>query len=383
MISNVIDGSLKDSLLTEEPKENKKELLNNCEIGELLTNERTNKIITQEVLNDVEKTKKYIKVKNPQFFQDFELVNLIGTGSEACAFKAKITKKNNSIITTKMIIRGKGESINTNEINISRKLKNKNIINTFGGTSVIKDELDCIMMEYAKYGNLRDFQKNILKRNTLSETLICFIAYQIINGLKYIHMNNKVCHFDIKPQNVVIDDYLNVKIIDFSVALDYRKANKNSIKLPFRGTNFYIPPEVIKSKTINITDLNKVDLYSLGVILYNLAFGSYPFDLTYEDSNNYNQIYDKVMKDGWEIKNDNKHSYSIYFIDFLKKLLEKNINERINIYEASNHYWLKGGEILFNEKEQLYNAGGFLADLITDHICNFNIYMDKGKKEKN
>ena len=61
-----------------------------------------------------------------------------------------------------------------------------------------------------------------------------------------------------------------------------------------------------------------------------MAFDSYPFDLTNEDSNNYNQIYDKVMKDGCEIENDN-HSYSIYFIDFLKKLLEKDINKRINI----------------------------------------------------
>ena len=353
-----------------------KETIDDFEIGEKKTNEKINKTIEEETFKNIEKLNEYIKIKNPKFLEDFELLNLLGTGSESYVYKAQITKKNNNLITAKMIKRVKGELININEINISKKLKNINIINTYGGSPVIKDELDCIMMEYAKYGNLRDFQKNILKRNTLSESLICFIAVQILKGLKYIHMC-KVIHFDIKPQNIVIDDFLNVKIIDFSVAMDYGKINdKNTIKLPFRGTNFYIPPEVIKRKTINLKDLNKIDLYSLGVILYNLAFGSYPFNLSYEDSKDYNKIYDKIMKEQWEIKKE-KHSYSVHFIDFLKKLLEKDIDKRINIYEAFNHYWIKGGDILFNEKEKLYNAGSFLADLITDHIYSFNIYMEK------
>ena len=344
-------------------------------IGKRKSNEKKNVSITEEDFKNIEKLNEYIKIKNPKFSEDFELLNLIGTGSESYAFKAQLTKKNNNLITAKLIKRTKGQLININEINISKKLKNINIINTYGGIPVIKDELNFIMMEYAKYGNLRDFHKNILKRNTLSESLICFIAIQILKGLKYIHMC-KVIHFDIKPQNIVIDDFLNVKIIDFSVAMDYGKKDKNTIKLPFRGTNFYIPPEVIKKKTINLKDLNKIDLYSLGVMLYNMAFGSYPFNLSYEDSNDYNKIYDKIMKEDWELKKEN-HSYSVHFIDFLKKLLERDIDKRININEALNHYWIKGGDILFNEKEKLYNAGSFLADLITDHIYSFNIYMGK------
>ena len=55
----------------------------------------------------------------------------------------------------------------------------------------------------------------------------------------------------------------------------------------------------------------------------------------------------------------------------------RNIDKRININEAFNHFWIKGADILFNEKEKLYNAGSFLAELITDHISSFNIYMNK------
>ena len=144
-------------------------------------------------------------------------------------------------------------------------------------------------MEYAKFGNLREFKKKVLKREELSEQLLCFLAYQILNGVS--HLNKcKTTHFYLKPQNIIIDEYLTVKIIDFSVSIDYSKIKSRKIKLPFRGTNFYIPPEVIKSKTINVNDLNKVDLYSLGVILYNLAFRTYPYNLERDDSDNYDKI---------------------------------------------------------------------------------------------
>ena len=228
-------------------------------------------------------------------------------------------------------------------------------------------------MEYAKFGNLKEFKKIILKRDFLSEQLLCFLAYQILNGINYCH-KCKITHFDLKPQNLIVDEFLNVKIIDFSVSLDYSKIKSNQIKIPFRGTNFFIAPEVIKSKTIDIKDLNKVDLYSLGIILYNLAFGAYPYNLNSEDNGNYDQIYNKIENNKLVFdKEDN--CYSQYFIDFIKKLLEKDINKRININQALNHYWIKGSKILLDEKEKCYNASCFLIYLMTDHIINFDKYV--------
>ena len=314
-----------------------------------------------------------LKEKNIKFFENFELLELIGEGSESSVYKIKI-KKNQTFATCKIVKREKGKG-NLIEYKISKKLKNKNIINNYGASALIKDELDCILMEYSKYGNLRDFQKKILKRNRLSESILCYIAYQILNGLKYMHMN-KIAHFDLKPQNLIIDEMINIKIIDFSVSINYKNINSKTIELPFRGTNFYIPPEVINNETINVNDLNKIDLYSLGVILYNLAFGNYPYDLSYEDSKDYDKIYKKVMKE-WDIKEQN--DFSSYFIDFLKKLLDNNINKRININDAFNHYWIKGADILFDEKEKIFNVNSFLILLITDHIKRFNDYIKKEK----
>ena len=328
------------------------------------------RIIKNDISN-IEKLNKLIEKKIPNFFDHYEIKEVIGKGSESLVYKV-IYKKTGKPYTMKIIFFEKGRNIN--EFNILNKLKNKNVILFYGVYEIQKNELDCIIMEFAKFGNLRDFKKNILKRDFLAEQLLCYFSFQILNGLRYCHMC-KIAHFDLKPQNIVIDEYLNLKLIDFSVSLNYSKINSNTIKLPFRGTNFYMAPEVIKSKTIDLKDINKIDLYSLGVILYNLAFCSYPYDLNSEDCNNYDKIYKKITNNELNFNNED-NCYSKYFIDFLKQLLEKDINKRININQAIDNYWIKGAKILFDEKEKCFNASNFLINLMTDHFMSFDRYVN-------
>ena len=339
----------------------------NVEVRNIKENKFSNKVniikkennikieITKIDISNCEKLIKFIENINPKFLKIYEIVEYIGSGSESVVYKI-IYKKTNKLCAIKfLLIDGKR---NFNEFNILYRLKNKNIIYYYGIYEIKKNELDCVIMEYAKFGNLRDFKRNILKRDYLSEQLLCFLSFQILNGLSYCH-KCKIAHFDLKPQNIIIDEYLNVKIIDFSVSVDYSKIKSNKIKLPFRGTNFYIAPEVIKSKIININDLNKVDLYSLGVILFYLAFGAYPYNLEINDSDNYDKIYNKIENNKLKFHNEDNF-YSKYFIDFLNQLLEKDINKRININQALNHYWIKGANILYDEKEKCFNVSSFL-----------------------
>ena len=345
-----------NSKIVEEEKNNSKDLI----IG-----------ICKNDLSNREKLIELIKKINPKFLEIYEIKEFIGSGSESMVYKV-IHKKANRAFAVKFLL-NEGKR-NINEFNILHKLKNKNIIIYFGVYEIRKNELDCIIMEYAKFGNLKELKKNILKRDFLAEQLLCFLAYQILNGLNHCH-KCKIAHFDLKPQNIIIDEYLNVKIIDFSVSIDYCKIKSDKIKLPFRGTNFFIAPEVIKSKTININDLNKVDLYSLGVILYNFAFGLYPYNLNQDDRDNYDKIYNKIENNKLEFDNED-NCYSKYFIDFINKLLEKDINKRININQALNDYWIKGSSILLEEKEKCFNASCYLIYLITNHIINFNKYVN-------
>ena len=302
---------------------------------------------------------------NPLILEAFELQEFLGSGKESNVYKAFIKSSKRTVAMKIIAIEG-NQKKNMNEINISKKLKNNNIINFFVAGELIKNELYCLITDYANYGNLIQFKKKINEKSNFSESLLCFLAYQILKGLKYCHLN-KIIHFDLKPQNILIDNSLNVKIIDFSVSFDYSKIKTNEIKLPIRGTYFYMAQEVIKSQIIQVNDLNKVDLFSLGIILYNLAFNSFPFDL-----NNNNE---KIQKD--LIINDENNYYSNHFIDFLKQLLEQDINKRINIYKALNNYWVKGAEILFEEKEKLNNDDIFLDNLIFDNLINFQNYINK------
>ena len=300
--------------------------------------------------------------------ETFELKELIGYGSESHVYKS-IIKKINKPVTMKIIYNKKKRNKNLKEIEIANKLRNKNVINFFGLKNLKSEncDVDCIIMEYSKFGNLRQFQRNFIKSYYMSESTLCYFSYLILKGLKYCHMS-KIAHLDIKPQNIIIDDTLNLKLIDFSISIDYRDIDK-TIKLPYRGTKYYMAPEIINSEVIDVNDLEKVDLFSLGVMLYNFAFCSYPYEST-EESND-EQIEEKMNI----FVDENKLQYSKYFIHFLKKLLEKDIKKRINIRQAMEDYWINGAKILIEEKEKLNNANIFLSYLMFDYFHSFNQYI--------
>lgn len=319
----------------------------------------------------IEEDLRFLSSKNSKILENIELKEIIGYGNDTKIYRG-IWNKSKAISIKLIMNKKRKKKNNNNEIKISNKLKNKNIINHYG--TIIEDNEDFIIMEDGKFGNLKNFKNKELKKLYLSESLLCFFIYQILNGLKYIHLC-KIAHFDLKPQNIIINQYLDVKIIDFSVSLDYSKIQSKKIQLPFRGTVFFMAPEVIKGETIDLNDINKIDLYSVGVMLYYLAFNSYPFELNHNDSKNYDKIYEKITKSF----TPNKASvfYSVHFNNFLKKLLEKDIKKRININEALNDYWVKGAEILLNEKEKLGNISNFLSYLLMDHYKSFEDYIKK------
>ena len=72
---------------------------------------------------------------------------------------------------------------------------------------------------------------------------------------------------------------------------------------------------------------------------------------------------------------DKNNNFSRHFIDLLNGLLEKDINKRINIFQALNSYFVQGAKILLDEKEKTYNANSFLSYIITDHIRPFQEYI--------
>src|SRR6185437_3155627 len=95
-------------------------------------------------------------------------------------------------------------------------------------------------------------------------------------------------HLDIKKQNVLVDENLNIKLCDFSVSTEYIE---NDIKLHCVGSSLYISPENLHRDFVKNDQIEKIDLYSFGVLLYNLAFKTFPYNLTVEETQDFPKIY--------------------------------------------------------------------------------------------
>ena len=145
------------------------------------------------------------------------------------------------------------------------------------------------------------------------------------------------------------------------------------------GTCYYMCPEVLRKDSINVSYASCVDVYSIGVLLYLLAFCDYPYKLKEVDNKNYSQILKNIENNELEFPNFNDNSQ--VFIDLLKNCLNKDIKKRYNIYQLKNHPFYQGYQIILNEKEKLYNAGKFVIDLMVDNIINFNEFIKEKEKD--
>ena len=316
------------------------------------------------------------------FSENFELVEYVDSGSESKVYSCKI--KNSKIKVIAKIVRlTKFRQKVKQEIEIASKLRSNNIITFYGSSDIINDKTLGIFMESAKLGNLNNFISTVFPNNEVSESMLCFIAYQILNGLDYCH-RCKVAHMDVKSKNIVIDRYLNVKLIDFSISINYRdKSPSDLIKLPSKGTLPFMPLEAITSQIVEYKDLNKVDIYSFGVLLYNLAFNGYPYNINMDDQTGYIALYHKIKNNPIFNDKTNTGKYSNHFINFLTKLLNKNIHERININDAKNDFWIKGAKILLDESEYINNLNVFARSIIYNQIKQFNDYLFNKIEEGN
>jgi fused len=106
--------------------------------------------------------------------------------------------------------------------------------------------------------------------HSLEEAEIRRIAQQLVRALHYIH-SNRITHRDMKPQNILMTSDGVIKLCDFGFAR--HMSYKTEVLTSLKGTPLYMAPEVVKEEPYNHT----ADLWSLGVILYELATGTPPF----------------------------------------------------------------------------------------------------------
>ncbi len=155
-----------------------------------------------------------------------------------------------------------------NEARIGAMLQHPNIIKVVGVRQV--QDVHCMIMVYAEG---EDLAERLQRLGRLSELQALEICVPVLRALVCAH-DHKIVHRDLKPSNIRVDRYGNVVVLDFGIARARDFAIRSHTALGERlGTPLYMSPEQIEGKEVD----ERSDLYSLGVIAYEMVAGFNPF----------------------------------------------------------------------------------------------------------
>lgn len=199
--------------------------------------------------------------------EKYHLINQIGEGSFGRVYKAR-RKYTSRMVAIKMINKlgqTKDDLISfRREIDILKKVDHPNIMRML---DVYETDTDfCVVSEFAR----GDLFQIIEDNQTLPENVLQNLAYQLVAALQHLHQS-RIIHRDIKPQNILISSQGLIKLCDFGFA---RALSCTTLVLTsIKGTPLYMAPELVQERPYD----EKIDIWSLGIILYELFYGKPPF----------------------------------------------------------------------------------------------------------
>ncbi|XP_047985854.1 LOW QUALITY PROTEIN: uncharacterized protein LOC125226061 [Leguminivora glycinivorella] len=257
--------------------------------------------------------------------QRFDIVRKLGQGTYG-KVQLGINKKTGQEVAIKTIKKCKIESEADlvrirREVQIMSSVRHPNIVHIY---EVFENsEKMILVMEYCSGGELYDYlsQKKVLQEDEARR-----LFRQIATAVYYCHIH-KICHRDLKLENVLLDDTGSAKIADFGLSNVFKET---SLLSTFCGSPLYASPEIVKGTPYIGPE---VDCWSLGVLLYTLVYGAMPFD-----GSNFKRLVRQISNgDYYEPKTPSTAS------PLIRDMLTVDPLKRADIVYICDHSWVNSG----------------------------------------
>jgi serine/threonine protein kinase len=267
----------------------------------------------------------------------YTIQSKIGSGSYSKVYKATDSETKTlvaiKIITTSKLNASLIQRL-SKEIEILKQLKHINIISLLNYS--ITDKHIYLVMDFCNGGTVGDKIGKLTNESQVKE-----IVTQILDGMLYLQ-NKNILHRDIKPANILLTDDNIIKIIDFGFSSDLKD---NDMYSTICGTPMYMSPELLKCESYN----KKTDLWSLGVITYELIHHKNPFG----NPRNISQLLESIKKKNFYYKS----SISPSCRNFITSLLQETPDLRPDLSDLLSHEWFSVKDIPSPVSSPLYDSG--------------------------
>mgnify|MGYP000889970224 FL=1 len=220
------------------------------------------------------------------------------------------------------------------------------------GQKLSTKHFSVLALEYAPKGDLLGLLETL---GHLPEIVARTYFHQLVDAVEYIH-SKEICHLDIKPDNVLLDENLCLKLSDFGIAL---KVSKQSFLKGAAGSQLYFAPEMHQNLQYNAY---QADLFALGVTLFTMVGGNIPFDAAKTTDVVYKWLIEQKFDEFWsfheKLKNRKERFYSESFRDLIQRMLAYDGRKRLSIEKLKTHPWYNGLTLPENK------LGPYIASLL-------------------